>query len=194
MSELQAKMFNKKAADPKNKPEEILGAIGLKAGQSIADIGSGGGYFSFRFAEAVGAEGRVYAVDTNQEYLGLIKRNAEGKGLRNVKPVFASGTKLDIPAKTLDFVFMRNVTHHIRDRKGYFENLSKYLKPNGRFVVIEYNRGKPVSFRRLFGHHVSKELIVGEMSEAGYVLEKDFDFLPEQHFCIFQKANQPHNS
>lgn len=188
MSDLQAKMFNRKASNPNNKPDQVLGAIGLKPGQSIADIGSGGGYFSFRFAEAVGEKGKVYAVDTSQEFLGYVRGEAERKGLGNVEPVFASGSELNLPERTLDCVFMRNVTHHIKDREVYFRNLSRYLKPDGRFVVIEYNKGKPISFRRLFGHHVSKEMIIKEMSEAGYILEKEFDFLPEQHFCIFKKA------
>ena len=133
----KALMFNKKAANPKNKPDQILDAIGLKSGQTIADIGSGGGYFSFRFAEIVGDRGRVYAVDTNQAYLGLIKHNAEEWGLDNVNPVFASGEKLDMPEKKLDIVFIRNVTHHIEDRKRYFRNFGKYMKSDGRFVVIE---------------------------------------------------------
>jgi arsenite methyltransferase len=188
MSDLQAKMFNRKASNPKNKPDEIIGAIGLKPGQSIADIGSGGGYFSFRFAEAVGDKGKVYAIDASQEYLGYVKGEAERKGLNNVEPLFASGAELNLPEKTLDCVFMRNVTHHIKDRKVYFRNLSRYLKPDGRFAVIEYNMGKAISFRRLFGHHVAKRVIIEEMNEAGYILEKEFGFLPEQHFCIFKKA------
>ena len=184
----KALMFNKKAANPKNKPDQILDAIGLKSGQTIADIGSGGGYFSFRFAEIVGDNGRVYAVDTNQAYLGLIKHNAEEWGLDNVKPVFASGDKLDMPESKLDIVFMRNVTHHIEDRKRYFRNFGKYMKSDGRFVVIEYNKGKPIGFRRLFGHYVPKGVIIEEMDEVGFDLENDFDFLPEQHFCIFSRA------
>ena len=193
MSDFQARIFNKKASNPKSKPDQILNAIGLKSGQAIADIGSGGGYFSFRFAEVVGDKGMVYAVDTKQEYLGFIKHNAEEWGLNNVKPVFVSEEKLDLPEKKLDFVFMRNVTHHIRNRKEYFMNCSKYLKHDGRFVVIEYKKGKPISFRRLFGHHVPKEVIITEMGEIGFVVEQDFDFLPEQHLCIFKKAAQPHN-
>jgi len=59
MADIQAKMFNKKASDPRNKPDQIIEAIALKPGQSIADIGSGGGYFSLRFAEMIGKEGRV---------------------------------------------------------------------------------------------------------------------------------------
>ncbi|MGD9379668.1 MAG: methyltransferase domain-containing protein, partial [candidate division WOR-3 bacterium] len=99
-----------------------------------------------------------------------------------------------LPEETLDFVFMRNVTHHIKDRTEYFKNLINFLKPDGRFVVIEYDKGKPISFRRLFGHHVPKEVIIKEMGEVGFALEKDFDFLPEQHFCIFMKAEGSHST
>jgi len=65
MRNFQAKMFNKKASNPKNKPDQILRAIALIPEQSIADIGAGGGYFSLRFAEIIGGEGKVYVVDTN---------------------------------------------------------------------------------------------------------------------------------
>ncbi len=191
MGILQAKMFNKKAADPKNKPDRILEAIDLKQGQNIADIGSGGGYFSLRFAETVGEKGRVYAIDENHEYLNFIKRNAEEKGLHNVTLVAISEGKLGLPEKDLDVVFMRNVTHHINDRIGYFKALRDYLKRGGRVAVIEYKRGKAISFRRLFGHHVSEETIAKEMNDAGFSLENRYDFLPEQHFAIYRMMNKP---
>lgn len=78
MSEWKAKMFNKKASDPRNKPDQVIEAIGLNKGQSIADIGAGGGYFSLRFAELVGVNGKVYAADINQEFLDFIK-NSDGR-------------------------------------------------------------------------------------------------------------------
>ncbi|RLE07622.1 hypothetical protein DRJ00_07785, partial [Candidatus Aerophobetes bacterium] len=81
MKNLQAKMFNKKASNPKNKPDQILEAIALKPGQSIADIGAGGGYFSLRFAEMVGKKGKVYALDTNPGFLEFIKNSAKEKKL-----------------------------------------------------------------------------------------------------------------
>ncbi|HEX68394.1 MAG TPA: methyltransferase domain-containing protein, partial [bacterium] len=92
--------------------------------------------------------------------------------------------------ESLDFVFMRNVTHHISDRVSYFKNLKKFLKPSGKVVIIEYKKGKPFTFRGMFGHYVSKETIVQEMEEAGYVLEKEFDFLPEQHFTIYGSSTK----
>ncbi|MCD6511163.1 MAG: methyltransferase domain-containing protein [Thaumarchaeota archaeon] len=185
----QARMFNKKASDPKNKPDQIIEAIAPKPGQSVADIGSGGGYFSLRFAEMVG-EGRVYAVDTNPEFLEYVKNIAREKGLDNVIPILASGDELDLPEKGLDLIFMRNVTHHIPNRVEYFKNLKRFLKPDGRIAIIEYKKGKIFTFRGLFGHHVPKETIIREMEESGYSLEKEFDFLPEQHFTIYVVKNE----
>jgi len=186
MSTLQAKMFNNKAANPKNRPRKTLEALDLKPGQRVADIGSGGGYFTLRFAEAVGEKGKVYAVDGNSEFLGFIERSAEEKGIHNVVLVPIAEHKLNLPEDSIDLVFMRNVTHHIKDRAEYFKDLRRHLRSDGRIAVIEYKRGKPVSFRRLFGHHVPEETIAKEMSEAGFSLEKRFDFLPEQHFSIYK--------
>lgn len=186
MRNLKAEMFNKKAANPKNKPDQIIEAIGLKSGQTIADIGAGGGYFSLRFAEIIGKGGKVYAVDTNPEFLQFIKDRAKEKELNNIITLLIDD-KLTLPEKSLDFVFMRNVTHHLPNRIEYFKNLKQFLKPNGRIVIIEYKKGKIFSFHGLFGHYISKEIIIQEMKDAGYLLEKEFDFLPEQHFTIYSK-------
>ena len=182
-----AKMFNKKASDPKNKPDQIIEAISLKPGQNIADIGSGGGYFSLRFAQIVGEEGKVYAVDTNPNLLNFVKNSAKINGLNNIIPTIASNDSLDIPERSLDFIFMRNVTHHLKNRMKYFKDLQKYLQPEGKIIVIEYDRGKPLSFVRIFKHYVLKVIIQQEMNEAGYIFEKEFDFLPNQHFTLYSK-------
>ena len=190
MVNFQAKMFNKKASDPKNKPDQVVESIALKPGQSIADIGCGGGYFSLRFAEMVGKEGRVYAIDTKPEFLEYVKNSAKEKGLDNVVPMLVSGDKLDLPQKSLDFIFMRNVTHHIPNRVEYFRNLKQFLKTDGKIIIIEYKRGKPFTFRGIFRHYIPKETIIQEMEEAGYLVEKEFDFLPEQHFTIYTTKNR----
>ncbi len=84
MKNFQAKMFNKKASNPKNKPDQIIEAITLKPGQNIADIGAGGGYFSLRFAKIVGQEGKVYAVDASPDLLEFIKKSSK-KHLHNCR-------------------------------------------------------------------------------------------------------------
>ncbi|MBC8415157.1 MAG: methyltransferase domain-containing protein [Candidatus Cloacimonetes bacterium] len=188
MKNVFAEMFNRKASDPKNKPDKIIEAISLKPGQNIADMGSGGGYFSLRFAKIVGEEGKVYAVDTNSHLLDFVKKSAKVKGLDNVIPITASGDSLDIPEKSLDFIFMRNVTHHLKNRTKYFEDLKKYLKSEGKIIVIEYSQGKLFSFQGIFGHYVLKEIIQQELKKAGYIFKKKFDFLPDQHFTIYSKS------
>jgi arsenite methyltransferase len=181
----QAKMFNRKASDPKNKPDQILETLALQPRQNVADIGAGGGYFSLRFAEAVGNEGHVFAVDTNPDFLEFIKESAKEKGLDNVKTVLATEEWLTLP-ENVDLIFIRNVCHHIPNRVEYFRKLRSSLKPDGRVAIIEYKRGGGLfSFRRMLGHYVPKEIIVEEMNKATYRLEKGFDFLPEQSFTIF---------
>ena len=187
MKNFQTKMFNRKASNPKNKPDQIIEAIALKPGQSIAEIGVGGGYFSLRFAEMVGKKGNIYAVDTNRGFLEFVKNSAKEKGLDNVITTFAKEDKLVLPEKSLDFIFMRNVTHHIPNRVKYFINLKDFLKPDGKVIIIEYKKGKFFTFRGIFGHYVPKKIIIREMEEAGYLLEREFDFLPEQHFTIYSK-------
>ncbi|MCD6104082.1 MAG: class I SAM-dependent methyltransferase [Thermotogaceae bacterium] len=143
-----------------------------------------------RFAEKiVGDEGKVYAVDANPEFLQVIKSSAKKKGLNNIVTILIKDT-LDLPENSLDFVFMRNVTHHILNRIEYFKNLKRFLKADGKVIIIEYKKGKFFTFRGLFGHDVSKKTIMREMKETGYTLEKDFDFLAEQHFTIYSKRSE----
>jgi arsenite methyltransferase len=181
---LQAKMFNRKASDPKNKPDQILRTLALQLGQNVADIGAGGGYFSLRFAELIGKEGKVFAVDTNSKFLEFIKNSAKEKGLDNVETVLVTDKSLTLP-ENVDLVFMRNVCHHIPNRPEYFRRLKDILKPSGRIAIVEYRNAKRFNFRGMFGHYVPKEVIIKEMNEAGYRLQEDLDFLPEQSFTVF---------
>ena len=181
---LQAKMFNRRASNPKNKPDQILETLALKPGQNVADIGAGGGYFSLRFATLVGQKGRVFAVDTNSEFLEFIEKSCKAKGLNNVETILAIEDGLALP-ENVDLVFMRNVCHHIPNRPEYFRKLKNFLKPGGRIAIVEYKSVKRLSFRRMFGHYVPKEAIIKEMNEAGYQFQEDLDFLPEQSFTIF---------
>jgi len=155
----RAEMLNRLASDPKNKPDEIIRRMGLKEGQVIADVGAGGGYFSVRFSEVVGEKGRVYAVDTNPKFLEHIQMMAGKNNITNLITVLATEDRFSLPEK-VDFVFMRNVTHHIKNRVEYFKRLREVLKPNGRVVIIDYEKSL---FRRIFGHYVPKNTIIMEM-------------------------------
>ena len=184
-NKIKAKLFNKKASDPKNKPQDVLDSLRIKKGSKIADIGAGGGYFSLRFADAVGREGKIYAVDTNPEFLEFIRNYAKEKGLDNVETILAAGDNLNLPEGSIDLIFVRNVYHHLQNRVEYFRKLKILLKPEGRVAIIEYKAGGFFSFHAIFGHYVKREVIAEEMEKAGYMADENFDFLPEQSFTIF---------
>jgi ubiquinone/menaquinone biosynthesis C-methylase UbiE len=181
----QARMFNRKASDPKNRPDRILEVLKLQLGQSIADIGAGGGYFSLRFARAVGEEGHVYAVDTDPKFLKFIEEQARGNGCANVETILVGEDELELPERDLDMVFMRNVCHHLHDRAKYFANLRRTLKTSGRVAIIDYHPGGRISLHRAFGHSVSWRAIEEEMRKSGYRLREFHNFLTEQSFTIY---------
>jgi arsenite methyltransferase len=106
MRNIKVEMFNRRASDPKNKPDELLEVLALQQGQKIADIGAGGGYFSLRFAEVVGKDGRVFAVDTNPKFLEFIKDNAKKKGLDNVETALTTEDNPTLPEQSIDLIFI----------------------------------------------------------------------------------------
>ena len=185
MSDKRAKMFNRRAANPKFKADQIIETLALKNGHTIADIGSGGGYFTYKFAKAVGEKGKVYAVDTNQEFLEFIKKEAANQGLSNIVTVLTTSEHPDLPKHTFDYIFMRNMTHHLSNRVEYFKGLKEILKSDGKIIIIEYDGRGGFSFHKVSGHFIPKQTIIDEMREAGYKTDKSFDFLSEQSFTIF---------
>ena len=178
-------MFNKKASKPKFKADQIIETLALKNGQTIADVGSGGGYFTYKFAKAVGGKGKVYAIDTNQEFLEFIKKEATKQGLTNIITVLTSSEFPKLPEHNFDCIFMRNMTHHLSNRVEYFKRLVENLKSNGKVVVIEYDGRGGFSFHKIYGHFVPKQTLNDEMRQAGYTIYKSYDFLSEQSFTIF---------
>ncbi len=177
-------MLNREASSARSKPEEILEQLHIREGQAIADIGSGGGYFTLAFARKTGKTGRVYAVDVKKKYLDFIRRQAVKEGLGNITFVLAGEGGTDLPEAGPDLVFARNVFHHLPEPANYFAKLKKYLKPGGRVAIIEHKK-KGFGFIALFGHHTPREAIVREMEKAGYSRVESFDFLPDQTFTLF---------
>lgn len=179
------RLLNWEASSAKNKPSEIIQRLQIQEGFKVADIGSGGGFFTLEFARRAGEAGRVYAVDVRSEYLEFVKGQAEKQGLRNVAFVLARGSELDLPESSLDLAFLRNVFHHLPNPRTYFGNLKRFLKPKGIVAIIDHKKKMGFSFVALLKHYTPNEFIVTEMEAAGYSLVESFDFLSEQTFNVF---------
>ena len=98
---------------------------------TIADLGSGGGYYTFRFARLVGEKGRVLAVDVNQEFLEEINKRAGRDKLSNIDTILAKPDDARIPPGSADLIFIRNAFHHLPRHRDYFMNLARSLKEDG---------------------------------------------------------------
>jgi ubiquinone/menaquinone biosynthesis C-methylase UbiE len=126
----KARMFNRKAGRKTSKADEILKSLGIQPGQVIADIGAGGGFFSFLFSYAVGESGKVYAVDTNRDFLEYIDKQAREMKRANIEIVRATEQSVPLPEHSIDLVFIRNVYHHLTNRTGYFIKIKELLRPH----------------------------------------------------------------
>jgi len=183
-AEMKARAYAGDDRDSWQQPERVISELQLSAGQTVADIGSGGGYFTFRLADAVGETGRVYAVDVDADMNERLERLAVERGAANVITVLADYDDPKIP-EPVDLVFTSNTYHHIQDRVAYFRRAARYLKPGGRLAVLEFK--KHGFLQRFLGHSTDDDVIVTELEQAGYQLHAQLEFLEKQSFLIFDR-------
>lgn len=170
--------------DAWQEPERVVQALGLGPGNQVADLGSGGGYFTFRLAKAVGPTGKVYAVDIDEAMNADLRARAAQEGHKNVEVVLARPDDPRLPPGAIDLVLTSNTYHHLKDRTAYFAKLKKALKPQGRVAIIDFDsRG----WMQSVGHYTDPETIKSEMRAAGYRLEKEHAFLSKQSFLVFSQ-------
>jgi len=164
-------------------PEAVVRALTIPPGSHVADLGAGGGYFTFRLADAVGPLGKVYAVDVNKGNLDYIARRAKEQGYTNVEVILAEYDDPSLPEGEVDLIFTCNTYHHLENHAAYFASAARYLRPGGRVAILDL-AGMNWLFR-LLGHWTPKETIRNEMETGGYQLVNDFGFLSRQNFQVF---------
>jgi len=170
--------------DEWQQPDAVIALLGIGPGDRVADLGAGGGYFTFRLAEAVGESGRVYAVDVDDDMVDYLREQARQRGAANVTIVRGEFDDPRLPDGEIDLLFTCNTYHHIADRSEYFRRVLGDLAPSGRVAIVEYD-GRGGWFPRAFGHFTSADTIAREMREAGYKQIAHPEILPRQSFQIF---------
>jgi arsenite methyltransferase len=173
------------ARDEWQQPERVISALGIRSGDRVADLGSGSGYFTLRLARAVGPDGKVYAVDVDEEMNEYLRQRVAQEGVANVEVILGRFEDPLLPDGGVDLVLVVDTYHHLNDRPAYFRNLRRDLAPGGRVAVIDFD-GRKGWFVRLIGHITPREELVREMAEAGYDVAEEFDFIDRQLFVIFR--------
>lgn len=168
------------------KPDEVVRALGLRGDETVADVGAGSGYFTFRLAAAL-PKGRVVALDLEAEMLRHIHHKAMSAGVTNVQVAPAAADDPKVPEGT-DLVFVCDVLHHVADRAGWMKRLAAELKPGARLVLVEFRegdlpQGPPASLK------VTRKELTEAAQAAGFALQReDSTLLPYQYLLVFQRT------
>jgi ubiquinone/menaquinone biosynthesis C-methylase UbiE len=173
----------------------LVPVLDLRAGQSVADIGAGGGELTVRLARQVGPEGRVYATEMSSDRMTRIRRRAEDDGLKNVTVLEGHATRTNLPEACCDAIVIRNVYHHFDDPGAMNQSLFASLKAGGRLAIIDFspNRGRPTASDASDrdqdnSHGVDVDAVVKEVTAAGFerqAVEKSDD---RSFMAVFRKG------
>lgn len=179
--------------DTWQRPGEVMDALGAKSGSRVADIGCGFGYFTFRLAARVGAEGKVYAVDIEPKAIDKVRERKEREKLVQVEPVLGESANPHLP-DNLDAVLIVDSYHEFREYDDMTQAVYRALKPGGRLVIIdgEGPTGRPrTEYHRL--HTIPDALVREEVSRHNFTFKEsrpgfyDEEYGKKMYFLIFER-------
>lgn len=167
------------------RPRLVVEALNLQPNDVVADIGAGTGYFSFRIAPLV-PEGKVLAVDIQPEMIDILESLKQEKNITNVEPILGSETSPNLADKRINLALMVDAYHEFAYPFEMMSEIVKALKPGGRVVLVEYRGENPfIPIKSL--HKMTQRQVKKEMSALGMVWRETQEFLPQQHFMVFEK-------
>lgn len=181
--------------DEWQRPNEVMDALGVKAGHKIADIGSGSGYFTFHLASRVGAEGKVYAVDIDREAIEKVNRRKERDKVEQVEAVLGESADPRLP-DGLDIVLIVDTYHEFRDYDRMMQAVFRALKPGGLLAIIdgEAPSGRArTEYHRL--HRIPETIVREEVARNGFVFKEsrpgffDEEYGKKFYFLIFERPS-----
>jgi ubiquinone/menaquinone biosynthesis C-methylase UbiE len=171
-------------------PEAMLDALNIPRGATVADVGAGAGYHSIRLARRVGPKGTVLATDLQPQMLKMLKDNARGARVTNIKPIRATQTDTKLPDAKVDLILMVDVYHECSDPETTLVGLYQALKPRGRLVLVEFRAEDPdVPIKP--EHKMTLDQVRREVEPQGFLFKESLEFLPWQHVIIFEKPAEP---
>lgn len=169
--------------------DKIVAAAGIDPGMSVADIGAGTGLFTLPFSEAVGAGGKVYAVEIARNFLEHIRARAARAKAANVTTILCTERSVELPEASVDLAFICDVYHHFEYPKSTLATLHRAIKPGGGLVLIDFKRIAGESSDFVMGHvRAGQEVFEAEIAAAGFEKTGEVaDLLTENYFVRFRR-------
>ncbi|HKQ13378.1 MAG TPA: class I SAM-dependent methyltransferase [Steroidobacteraceae bacterium] len=172
--------------ETEEQPQLVIDALEIKPGQTIADLGAGSGYFSFRIAPLVGPTGKVLAIDIEPTMLDTIAQRASREHVTNITTVRSSARDPNLAPHSVDLLFMVDVYHELEYPYEVMTKVRAALKPGGRVALVEYRAEDP-EVRIKAVHKMSERQVRREMQAAGFKHVKTVRTLPLQHLIVFER-------
>jgi arsenite methyltransferase len=169
------------AADRASLPETaVLASLGcgnptavaeLREGETVLDLGSGGGIDVLLSARRVGPSGKAYGLDMTEEMLALARRNTAEAGARNVEWLKGHIEAIPLPAETVDVVISNCVVNLSVDKPAVFAETFRVLKPGGRIGITDVVAEDHLTAEQRAERGAWVGCIAGALSRAEYQAE-----------------------
>ena len=160
----------------------LVGSLGLHAGDTVADVGTGVGHLLPYIVRRIGSSGTIFAVDIYPEFLDGVRKRVDAAGWRNVYPILGTERDPKLPANQLDGAILLDTYHHLNYPTATMRGVRRALKTDGRLFVIDYYRSRPTPFASLdeVRRHIrlDRDEVVKEIEGQGFNLTKQWDHLP----------------
>jgi ubiquinone/menaquinone biosynthesis C-methylase UbiE len=179
------------ARDERQKPGELMRAIGLQPGMSVADVGTGVGYMLPFLSKRVGADGKVYAEDIFDDFLTAAKQHVAETNLTNVTLIKGTETDPKLPEGSLDVVLALDVYHHFDYPEKMLAAIYKSLKPDGRLAIVEYyKRPEAMAGGRALTHiRLDMPDVIKEVEANHFHLLSEKEHIPNSQYILVLRKN-----
>lgn len=176
-------------ADARHEVIRLAELMQWKTGTIVADIGAGDGEYTFIAAEKVGASGRIYATEIDQDKLKTLRADIAKRKLSNVVVVEGAADDTKLATDCCDAIFLRHVYHHITQPQEFGKNLVRSLKLGARLAIIDFppdNNLAPVEGvpENRGGHGIPEKIMVDELIAAGLQVEKEVKDWSGRDYCV----------
>lgn len=175
---------------------ENMQKLKLEPGMHVADVGSGPGYYSFKFGDLVGETGKVYAIETNPKHLDYLRTYISDNHITNVEAVTSSFEGIGLPPDVrVDMVYICSLYHNVyaaftdEERDSFVGSIRRALKPGGRLVVVDNDLVEDDELP-YHGPYISKELLLSQLYYYGFEVREQYQFTPQRYVLIFDKMEE----